>query len=185
MPLKIFMFSWKFPLLVCNNTVSPLILGADFMGKTKMVLDLSEGRMRFKFAAEKSFPLSTILRSGTCLHVCRALDQAPLRCQLGKLADDQYSRMQEIVSRYPDVLTSQLGLTHLLEYEIQLKDTRPVRLTPYRLAPPKMTFFREHIKKLLSDGVIEVLSSVYSSPMFLVPKGEENFRAVLDYRLLN
>ena len=52
MPLKISMFSWKFPLLVCNNMVSPLILGADFMVKTKMVLDLSEGRMHFKFAAE-------------------------------------------------------------------------------------------------------------------------------------
>jgi hypothetical protein len=111
--------------------------------------------MCFKFAAEKSFPLSAILRPGSCLQVCRAPDQAPLRLQLGKLADEKCSRMQEIVSHYPDLLTSQLGLSHLLEYEIQLKDTRPVKLTPYRLAPPKIAFLRAHIKKRLADGVIE------------------------------
>lgn len=104
-PLKTVMFSWRFPLLVCNSMVTPLILESDFMVKTRMVLDLREGRMCFKFAAEKSFPLPTILRQGSCLQICRAPDQTPVRCQLGKLAEEQRARMHEIVSRYPDVLT--------------------------------------------------------------------------------
>jgi hypothetical protein len=36
----------------------------------------------------------------------------------------------------------------LLENDIQLKVTRPVKLLPYRFAPPKMAFLRDHIKKL-------------------------------------
>ena len=46
-------------------------------------------------------------------------------------------------------------------------------------------FLREHLKQLLEDGVIEPSNSQYSSPMFLVPKGENNYRAVVDFRALN
>jgi hypothetical protein len=48
-----------------------------------------------------------------------------------------------------------------------------------------MAFLRDHIKKLFADGVIQPSSPSYSSPMFSVPKGPENFHAVVDYRLLN
>jgi len=48
-----------------------------------------------------------------------------------------------------------------------------------------MLFLREHLKKLLDDGVIEPSNSQYSSPMFLVPKGENNYRAAVDFRALN
>jgi hypothetical protein len=61
-----------------------------------------------------------------------------------------------------------------MEYDIQLLDSTAVRQAPYRLAPPKMQYLREHIEKLLKDGVIEPSSSNYSSPMFFVPKSEGN-----------
>ena len=48
-----------------------------------------------------------------------------------------------------------------------------------------MLFLREHLKKLLDEGVIEPSNSQYSSPMFLVPKGENNYRRVVDFRALN
>ena len=72
-----------------------------------------------------------------------------------------------------------------MEYEIELIDKTPVRLPPYRLSPPKMQYFREHIKTLLRDGVIEFSLSNYSSPMFLVPKTGGTYRAVVDFRMLN
>jgi hypothetical protein len=93
--------------------------------------------------------------------------------------------LEHLIHRYPDVLTARLGLTNLLEYDIQLLDKTPVRLAPYRLSPPKMQYLREHIKQLLRDGVIEPSTSHYSSPMFLVPKSEGTYRAVVDFRALN
>jgi hypothetical protein len=83
------------------------------------------------------------------------------------------------------LLNQKLGLTHVIEYDIQLLDNTPVRLAPYRLAPPKMQYLREHIKKLLRDGVIEHSFSNYSSPKFLVPKSAGGYRAVVDFRVLN
>jgi hypothetical protein len=64
-------------------------------------------------------------------------------------------------------------------------DKTPVRLAPYRLSQPKMQYLREHVKQLLSDGIIEPSNSHYSSPMFLVPKSEGTYRAVVDFRALN
>ena len=84
------------------------------------------------------------------------------------------------------MLNEKLGLTHLMEYEIQLLDSTPVRLAPYRLAPPKMQYYlRNHIQGLLKQGVIETSLSNYSSPMFLVPKSTGGYRAVVDFRELN
>jgi hypothetical protein len=48
----------------------------------------------------------------------------------GKFSDEQSKDMQEILSRYADVLTRRLEVTHLLENTIQLKDIRPVKLPP-------------------------------------------------------
>jgi hypothetical protein len=93
--------------------------------------------------------------------------------------------LEDLVQNYQDVLTDRLGSTKLLEYDIQVLDHTPVRLPPYRLAPPKMKFLRQHIQQLLKDGVIVPSCSRYSSPVFLVSKPGGNYRAVVDYRALN
>jgi hypothetical protein len=46
-----------------------------------------------------------------------------------------------------------------------------------------MQYLKEHIQTLLKEGVIEHCN--YSSPMFLVPKGNNAFRAVVGFRALN
>ena len=93
--------------------------------------------------------------------------------------------IRALVTQFPKVFTSKVGLTHLLEYEISFKDKEPVRLPPYRLSPPKMNFLRGHINLMLEKGIIRPSASPYSSPIFLVAKGEADFRPVVDYRLLN
>jgi hypothetical protein len=83
------------------------------------------------------------------------------------------------------VFTRKLGLTSLLEYDIQLTDTIPVRSSPYRLSPPKMKVLRRQIQEMLDKGIIRYSVFPYSSPIFLVPKGETDFRPIVDYRALN
>ena len=121
-------------------------------------------------------------RLSSLYNICLDNKLSPLQC--GKLSHRQKKELELIVQQCPDVVTSGLGLTNVLQYDIQLLDQTPVRLAPYRLSPPKM-FLREHLKQLLDDGVIEPSNSQYSSPMFLVPKGENNYRAVVNFRTLN
>jgi hypothetical protein len=104
---------------------------------------------------------------------------------LGKLSFSQQNKLEDFVSKYPDVPNQELGLALLMEYDIQLLDNTPVRLALYRLAPPKMQYLRGHIKMLLKEGVIKPSFSNYSSPMFRVPTSAGGYRAVVDFRALN
>ena len=97
--------------------------------------------------------------------------------QSGKLSHSRRGKLEQLISQYPDVLIEKLGLTHLMEYEIQLLENTPVRLAPHRLAPPKIQYSRQHIKKLLRNCAIEPSLSNYCSPMFLVPKPGGAYRA--------
>ena len=75
-----------------------------------------------------------------------------------------------LCNSFPKVLTKQLGITNLLEYEIKLVDKSYVKSHPYQLAPPKMDLLREEVESLLHKGVITPSCSQYASPAFLVPK---------------
>ena len=90
--------------------------------------------------------------------------------QFDYLSGPQNRELRAVLSEFEDVLTPKLGECTLGEYNIELTDTTPVRRPPYRL---------------LDQGIIRPSTSNYSSPIFLVPKGENNFRHVIDYRLLN
>jgi hypothetical protein len=48
-----------------------------------------------------------------------------------------------------------------------------------------MQYLKDHIQTLLKVGVIEHSKSIYSIPMFLVPTGNNAFRAFVDFRALN
>jgi hypothetical protein len=48
-----------------------------------------------------------------------------------------------------------------------------------------MNFLRREIQDMLDKDIIRHSVSPYSSPIFLVPKGETNFRPVVDYHALN
>jgi len=148
------------------------------------VLDFGGSSAHFAFAPQKVIRLVQRKGAVSCYQTGALTDKlSNVRC--GKLNVSQKHRLDTLIQEYPDVLTSKLGLTDLLEYEIQLVDNKPVRLAPYRLAPPKMQYLRRHINQLLEDGVIEPSCSHYSSPMFLIPMQGGEFRAVVDFRLLN
>jgi hypothetical protein len=150
-----------------------------------MVLTLSEGSAYFQFVLAKLISLPTIVMDYLCLRTGEVYDSSLLESQLGNLSGEQRKDMQDLVLRHADILTSRLGLIQLLGNIFQLKDIRLVKLPPWGLVPPKIFFFCDHIKQLLAEGVTEESLSSYSIPVFLVPKGPNNFRAVVDYRLLN
>jgi len=183
-PLKIHGFSWNWKFLVSRRLQSQPILGVDFISKTKMILELGSQKCYFAFAPSVTIKFCQNNNYMLC-SLTRPLSTRFPQVQTGKLSAGQKARLEGLIRQYPDVLSDKLGLTHLMEYEIQLTDNKPVRLPPYRLSPPKMQYLREHIKTLLSDGVIEPSVSNYSSPMFLVPKPGGACRAVVDFRMLN
>ena len=168
-----------------TGSACEFLLGSDFISKTGLVLDIAKQEFYFHFSSQK-FRLAPSVRSNFFLQcMARVTDTNQHAPVLDQLTHTQRARLERVLGRFPDVLRRRLGLTHLIEYEIRLTDGTPVRSSPYRLAPPKMEFLRQHIQTLLEDGVIEMSLSHYSSPMFLVPKPDNGYRAVVDYRALN
>ena len=97
------------------------------------------------------------------------VEESPSELWLQHLSASDAESISKLVSQFPEVFTSKLGLTHLLEYDISLKDTQPVRLPPHYLSPPKVTYLRGLTVDMLESGIIRPSCSPYSSPMFLVP----------------
>jgi hypothetical protein len=106
----------------------------DFISRNKLVLDFGERRCHFGFAPTVKIPLVMPRRGVGCSQTTvRSGENGPeFRC--GNLNIQQRAKLEGIIKQYPDVLTDRLGLTHLLEYDIQLLDRTSVRLAPYRLA---------------------------------------------------
>jgi hypothetical protein len=123
-----------------------------------MVLDLARSRAYFAFAPDKHLPFVKGKGDFACAQTTSSASSLP-HVVGGNLSPGQKGRLNKLILQYPDVLTAKLGLTHLLQYEIQLLEDTPVRLAPYRLAAPKMQYLREHVNKLLREGVIEPPSS--------------------------
>lgn len=203
--------SWDFSFLVAPSLRCDAILGVDFLAFTGLVLDLRRGQIHFDFLKRKKilpitcFDPITPLRSdpeilddywesiGDFANFVNSIvemynqfgDDEISSIDLSHLPVDKKEVALKVLNKYTKVLTKKLGCTNVLEYDIILNDLTPVRNAPYSLSPPKMEFIRGLIKKLLDLGVIRPSKSSYASPAFLVPKGEDDFRMVIDYRDLN
>jgi hypothetical protein len=59
---------------------------------------------------------------------------------LSHLSGSQFYKISDIIAEFSDVLTSKLGLTRILEYDIQLSNCTPVKLPPCRLVPPRWLY---------------------------------------------
>ena len=56
---------------------------------------------------------------------------------------------------------------------------------PRRVSPQQREVIREHITKMLKEGVIQESNSPWSSPVVLVRKKDGTTRFAIDYRKLN
>ena len=98
------------------------------------------------------------------------------------LSDNQIRKVEELLREFSDIFAldrSELGVTPLIEHEIILKDNIPVQ-APYRQVP--FHVFKElqtEVQELLDAGVIEYSKSNYSSPAFLLRKGDKR-RLIVD-----
>ena len=188
--IKIDKYSWQYDFLVVPNLLCPLILGVDFMTHVGMLIDFALRKFHFAFDHDKiSFTNeSSIVESSPICYtdfLSFFEDNDRITPDLSHLNAQQGDCVNDIIKEFPDVLTVKLGLTSILEYNIVLTDHTPVHMQPYRLAPPRMEILKEHVNKMMEQGIIRLSTSNYSNPIFLVLKGENEFRPVVDYRCLN
>jgi hypothetical protein len=62
--------------------------------------------------------------------------------ECGQLSVSQKGELEHVIHQYPEVLMEQLGLTHLLEYDIQVLENTPVRSPSVLIVTTKDTIFK-------------------------------------------
>ncbi len=95
----------------------------------------------------------------------------------------------KFLHQYRDVIAlsgESLGTTDTTEHKIRVKpNTKPVYIPAYRIPHSQRQVVDEHVKDMLDQGVIQHSRSPWNSPLFLVPKKDESFRLVIDFRKVN
>ena len=101
------------------------------------------------------------------------------------LTSEQRAEVEALIEQYPDVLTSVPGRTHLIQHDIKLSTSEPIRSKGYPVPFKARDVMDSEIKEMLELGVIEKSVSPYSSPVVLVPKKDGSVRFCIDFRKLN
>ena len=101
------------------------------------------------------------------------------------LTSEQRAEVEALIEQYPDVLTSVPGRTDLIQHDIKLSTSEPIRSKGYPVPFRACDVMDSEIKEMLELGVIEKSVSPYSSPVVLVPKKDGSVRFCIDFRKLN
>lgn len=77
------------------------------------------------------------------------------------------------------------GQTKLIEHEIRLKESTPIKHRYYYRNPKMQEIINNEIDKMLEDQVIEPSNSPWSSPIVMVKKPSGKYRVCVDFRAVN
>ena len=150
--------------------VSQPILGADFLIKYGIIIDMKRKRISLD---DNSYFVEGQITS-TNIYAIEAL-----HCE----------KARELLDKYPgltDYSTRRVAIDPAYEHEIITEGNAP-HFKSRKLNPKMRKLTKDHFDKLLREGVVERSVSEYASPLHIVPKkgGVDNYRFVGDYRALN
>ncbi len=104
------------------------------------------------------------------------------------LSDTENAQLLSVLDEYSDIFASSsldLGHTTLVRHEIDTGTAAPIKQAPYRVSQSEKEIIEKHISDMLDQGIIEVSSSPWSSPVVLVKKKDGSTRFCIDYRKLD
>lgn len=102
------------------------------------------------------------------------------------LNDAQKKKLEQLITKFPDVFGKQTGRTNKLKHRIKLTpDTQPINSPPFRYSPARRKLIEENLNEMIDQGIISPSSSPWAAPVILAPKKDGSLRFCIDYRKLN
>ena len=110
--------------------------------------------------------------------------------QINKLDYPSYfHRLVELLVKYDDAIAlkgDRLGKTNVIKHHINIPPgTPPVFIPAYRIPVSQKEKINQSINEMLDQQIISKSTSPWSSPLLLVPKRDNTFRVVVDFRKIN
>lgn len=159
-----------------------LILGADFIVKSKIIIDLAN--KSFYFKNDTSEINSPIDLSDENVCESEVLSVVGIK-NVNDLNEEQIGKLAEIKAEFEKMGQKGLGRTSLIIHKIDTGDCEPIKQRYYALSPFMQARMNEEVDKMLELGVISPSRSAWSSPVLMVKKKSGDYRFVFDGRKLN
>lgn len=103
-----------------------------------------------------------------------------------RLSDSQKLKLQKVIDFFPSFVNEGLGLTNLIEHNIDTSNAKPIKQRFYPLSPAKEKLLCIEIDRMFKMDVIEEApSSPWSSPVVTLHIKPGKVRFCLDARKLN
>ena len=123
-------------------------------------------------------------------------DQQPIKLQNSQILNDlgtklshlpsvQRKELAEVITQYREVFPDVPSKTNLIEHDVDVGDSAPIKQHPYRVSPMKKELLDKEVQYMLTNDIIEESQSNWSSPCILVPKHDGGFRFCTDFRKVN
>ena len=123
-------------------------------------------------------------------------DQQPIKLQNSQVLNDlgtklshlplvQRKELAEVITQYREVFPDVPSKTNLIEHDVDVGDSAPIKQHPYRVSPMKKELLDKEVQYMLKNDIIEESQSNWSSPCILVPKHDGGFRFCTDFRKVN
>ena len=123
-------------------------------------------------------------------------DRQPIKLQNSQILNDlgtklshlpsvQRKELAEVITQYREVFPDVPSKTNLIEHDVDVGDSAPIKQHPYRVSPMKKELLDKEVQYMLKNDIIEKSQSNWSSPCILVPKHDGGFRFCTDFRKVN
>ena len=110
---------------------------------------------------------------------------ASLESLLGHLSPDHSAELTALIREYVCLFGDVPTRTHLLEHDIDVGDSQPIRQRFYRVSESKRSVMESEVKYMLENDIAQASSSSWASPCLLVDKADGSPRFCTDYRKVN
>ncbi|XP_073809789.1 uncharacterized protein [Danio rerio] len=108
-----------------------------------------------------------------------------LTSKLPHLSQTEKAEVIGLVRSFPMLFSDIPGLTSVIEHDIDVGFTQPIKQHPYRVNPLKRSLLQKEVEYMLENHIAESSTSPWSSPCLLVEKSDGTFRFCTDYRRVN
>ncbi|GFT07866.1 uncharacterized protein TNCV_1214431 [Trichonephila clavipes] len=160
---------WLFHVLA--DLEYPCILGIDFIGGSKIILDFDRKSL--------AIPDSQIIKVVKTLEI----EKVEIDLSKTKLEEKQKRELQDLFDSFQGLFSDKPGLTHVLYQEIDTGDNPPVVCRPYRYDRVKQEILYYYVDKMLKEGTIIHIQSLYASLVVLCRKNNGLHRRIIRKRI--